>query len=95
MGSGERREILAGLEKTSFVSEGQELADLLGKKWRNVKWDEKRNQGSADMGSIKIRFSSSANDPAVIINIVYTERLKGDPERMMGALSHLQKTWRM
>ena len=91
LGSDERRVILSGLKKTS--QEGQEFADLLAKKWRSVKWDEKRNQGSAKLGSFSISWFESGNDSAVVVNIDSMDRLKGSPENVMDALSHLGKTW--
>jgi len=90
-GSEERKAILAGLDKTA--SDGQEFADLLSKKWRKVKWDERRNQGSASLGHFKISWFESGNDTAVIVNIDSMDRLKGSPENVMDALEYLNKTW--
>jgi hypothetical protein len=56
--------------------EGQELADVLQKRWRNVKYDSKTGRGSAEMGHLMVRWEESQNDPAVWISIQQKGREK-------------------
>lgn len=92
-----RRELLAVLKsgQEEWVTDGQEFADILSKKWRHAKWDERRGRGEAKLGGLEITWVESGNDPAVIIQITKHPRLKGDPERMANALERLGKIYSM
>ena len=74
-------------------SDGQKLADALSKKWKAVKFDPKRGQGTANIGGLKIKFSDSGNDPAVVVEIVEHPRMKADAESMLAALGKLAKVF--
>lgn len=91
-GSEDRKAVLNILRpdgKNASVSSGQELADILAKKWRKVTW--KDGKGYAEVGSLHIRWEASSNDPAVWVDIVKTPSLKGDAETIARGLDAVNK----
>ena len=92
-GSPERKAILASLDKTANQSSA--LADSLKKKWRNVTYDPKQNQGRASLGALKITFRESGNDNAVIVTINEMPYLKADAESAEKILDAINDAFRM
>ena len=92
-GSPERKAILAGLGKTA--NQSSTLADSLKKKWRNVTYDPKQNQGRASLGALKITFQESGNDAAVIVTINEMPYLKTDAESAEKILDAINAAFRM
>ena len=92
-GSPDRKAILASLDKTANQSSA--LADSLKKKWRNVTYDPKQNQGRASLGALKITFRESGNDNAVIVTINEMPYLKTDAESAEKILDAINDAFRM
>lgn len=93
-GSPLKQELLAALQEGP-VSEGQKLADLIKKKWKNSKWDQKQGRGTADIGALKITWRESSNDNAVIVTVVDLPFMKSDAENMHDFLEKMYATFRM
>jgi len=72
------------------VGDGQEFANLLSKKWRDVKYDAKRRTGTANIGGLKIAFQESGSDTAVIVTIKEHPYMKGEPKHMVAALNKIK-----
>lgn len=74
------------------LSDGAQFAKMLRKSWRGVKWSG--TYGSADMGGLKIRWTESGSDDAVIVTIASHPYLKGSPENVMKALNEIRHAFR-
>ena len=77
-------------KRATYDTEAKKLADLLGSKFRGVKFDAKKDHGTAGLGYFKISFRSSSNDPAVIVEFDKVDRIKGDADMIMDALKDMQ-----
>ncbi len=83
----------AGRIDQDYIGDGLEFANLLSKEWRTVKYDERRDRGSANLGGLKIDFVESQSDSAVIVTIREHPFMKGSPEQMMEALKRIKAAW--
>jgi hypothetical protein len=77
----------------NWNEDAQELARLLSKRWRYVKWDAKSNRGTAKLGSYSISWRESDNDPGVRVTFDSFPGIKGSPESVMEALGHLDRAF--
>jgi len=77
--------------------EGAAFAAELKKRWRNVKYDPRRQVGKASMGAFDIEFSPSQNDRAVWIEIKNVRRIKSfhDPKETAKILDQIGRTLSM
>jgi len=86
-----------GRRANGYVGEAEQFAALLRKKYSargiRLRFDKKSRTGSAWIGSLAINFSDSTNDPAVIVWIKESKRLKGSPENVLAALNKIQEGW--
>ena len=86
-----------GRRANGYVGEAEQFAALLRKKYSargiRLRFDKKSRTGSAWIGSLAIDFSDSTNDPAVIVWIKESKRLKGSPENVLAALNKIQEGW--
>jgi len=94
VGSADRKAllgVLAAKKKAEYIGDGQEFANILSKKWRNVKYNDERGAGFAELGSLSIQWQESGNDDAVIVNITKTPTLKGPAGHVAKALETVRR----
>lgn len=72
------------------IEEGQEFANLLKKRFRNVKY--KNGKGSADLGMIQLTWEQSQNEDALWVSLQQKGRIKVfDPEDALKAFTSISK----
>lgn len=72
------------------IEEGQEFANLLKKRFRNVKY--KNGKGTADLGMIQVAWEQSQNEDAIWLSLQQRGRVKAfDPEDAVKALQAINK----
>ena len=76
---------------SEYVGEAEELAKLLKKRFRDVRYNPRERSGTAEMGMMSIRFEESQNDAAVSVYITSKSRIKGLPDTVMKALTEIGK----
>jgi len=76
----------------SYVGEGEELAELLKKKWRTVTY--RNGQGKAKLPYFMVEWTESQNDNAAVVHVSRFSPLKGMPEQIMKAIEALSDAYR-
>jgi hypothetical protein len=71
---------------------GAEIANVLKKKYRNVKWDPTKEIGSADMGLLSVTFQESSNEPSCYLTFRVNQRIKAEgADVALRAITAIQK----
>lgn len=77
------------------MSDAEKFAAVLAENFIGVRYDEKKGTGTATIPNVGgIEFHESANDPAVVVNLVSPKRFKGSAESAVDFLEKLQDAWR-
>ena len=93
LSSGSRRLSESGYDEGGFDKDGLELAKLLGKKWRGVKYDRKKHEGRVKLWmGLTLVWQPHSNEPGVYVQIEGTSfRQKGVPEQVVKFVDGLSK----
>jgi hypothetical protein len=76
------------------MSNTKQFATVLADNFLGVTYDEARNSGTATIPSVgTIKFREAGNDPAVIVNLVITQRFKGSAETALDFIERLRDAW--
>jgi len=77
----------------AFTVSGQ-LATMLKRKYRGVKYNSVKREGSADVGGILVSFHESSNENAVWVEITIKKVKAEGAEEMMQFIASLQASLR-
>lgn len=76
------------------MSNTEQFATLLGENFSNVRYDVKRRTGTATIPNVGgIEFREAGNEPAVIINLAFPKRFKGNAETALEFIEVLINAW--